>query len=118
MAETMRLDRFLWWVRLAKTRSSAQAIAEGGHLRIDGRAIDRAHCPVRVGNVLTFICNGAVKVVRVEAMPHRRGPSPEAQGCYTDLTGATYPDTPYPGEGRGPATMAPVSGAPNSQTTP
>jgi ribosome-associated heat shock protein Hsp15 len=81
----MRVDRFLWWVRLAKTRSAAQAIAEGGHLRIDGRAVDRAHCPVRVGNVLTYPAHGRVRVVRVEALPTRRGPAPEAQGCYADL---------------------------------
>jgi len=81
----MRLDRFLWWVRLAKTRSAAQAIAAQGHLRLDGRSIDRAHAAVRPGNVLTFMCNGHVRVIRVEALPHRRGPAPEARGCYTDL---------------------------------
>jgi ribosome-associated heat shock protein Hsp15 len=79
MADAMRIDRFLWFVRLAKTRSAAQAIAEKGRLRIDGRAIDRAHCPVRIGNVLTFAANDRVRVIRVEALPTRRGPAPE--GC-------------------------------------
>lgn len=86
----MRLDRFLWWVRLAKTRGIAQAIAEDGRVRLDGRAVDRAHAAVRVGNVLTFVCNGRVRVIRVEALPHRRGPSPEALGCYTDLEAAKH----------------------------
>ncbi|SFP70222.1 RNA-binding S4 domain-containing protein [Sphingomonas rubra] len=81
----MRLDRYLWWVRLAKTRSAAQAIAVDGRLRLDGRAIDRAHAGVRPGNVLTFACNGRIRVIRVEALPHRRGPAPEARTCYTDL---------------------------------
>lgn len=85
----MRLDRFLWWARLAKTRSAAQAIAADGRLRIDGRAVDRAHAAVRIGNVLTYAApndpRGRVRVVRVEALPARRGPAPEAQGCYTDL---------------------------------
>lgn len=81
----MRLDRFLWWARLAKTRSAAQAIAEGGRFRISGRVIEKAHCPVRVGDVLTYPAHGRVRVVRVEALPTRRGPAPEAQGCYTDL---------------------------------
>lgn len=81
----MRLDRFLWFVRLAKTRDAAQAMASDGHLRIDGRAIDRAHCPVRVGNVLTFVKAGRVRVVRVEALPARRGPAPEAARCYQEL---------------------------------
>lgn len=82
----MRLDRFLWWVRLAKTRSAAQAIAADGRLRIDGRPIDRAHVAVRVGHVLTFAAHGRVRVVKVAALPLRRGPAPEARGCYLDLT--------------------------------
>ena len=88
MAETMRLDRFLWWTRLTKTRVAAQAIAEGGHLRISGRVIERAHCPVRVGDVLTYPAHGNVRVVRVESLPTRRGPAPEAQACYLDLAPA------------------------------
>ena len=86
MADTMRLDRFLWFVRLAKTRSAAQAIAGEGRLRIDGRPIDRAHASVRIGNVLTFASGSRVRVIRVEALPARRGPAPEAQACYRDLT--------------------------------
>jgi len=91
----MRLDRFLWWVRLARTRSAAQAMAEDGHLRIDGRAVDRAHCPVRPGSVLTFAAHGRVRVVRVEQLPARRGPPAEARLCYRDLS---------PGAGEGAAT--------------
>jgi ribosome-associated heat shock protein Hsp15 len=81
----MRLDRFLWFARLAKTRERAQALASDGHLRIDGRAIDRAHAPVRIGNILTFVHAGHVRVIRVEALPARRGPAPEANACYQDL---------------------------------
>jgi ribosome-associated heat shock protein Hsp15 len=84
----MRLDRWLWWVRLAKTREVARTLAEDGRLRIDGRAVDRAHAAVRIGQVLTFFHGGRVRVVRVEALPQRRGPAPEAQACYADLAGA------------------------------
>ena len=89
----MRLDRFLWFTRLAKTRSAAQAIAAEGRMRIDGRAVDRAHAAVRVGNVLTFICNGRVRVVRVAALPPRRGPAPEAQLCYAEVQEGRVSDT-------------------------
>lgn len=82
---TMRLDRFLWFVRLAKTRSAAQKIAGEGRLRLDGRAIDRAHASVRVGSVIAFVQGARVRAIRVEALPSRRGPAPEAQACYTDL---------------------------------
>ena len=86
MADTMRLDRFLWFVRLAKTREVARDMASTGRLRIDGRPIDRAHVAVRIGNILTFVHGNTVRVVRVEALPLRRGPAPEAQGCYQELT--------------------------------
>ena len=84
-AEAMRLDRYLWFTRLAKTRDVAQALACDGRLRIDGRAIDRAHAPVRVGNILTFFHAGRVRVLRVEALPGRRGPATEAHACYQEL---------------------------------
>ena len=87
MGETMRLDRFLWWARIVKTRDYAQGLAAAGHLRIDGRAIDKAAAPVRVGQALTFATHrGEVRVIRVEALPVRRGPPAEARLCYQELT--------------------------------
>ncbi|PXA97011.1 RNA-binding protein [Nostoc sp. 3335mG] len=81
----MRLDMFLWYARLAKTRSAAQAIAVKGLLRIDGRRIERAHCPVRVGMVIAFPRDGQVQILRVMALPTRRGPPAEALTLYTRL---------------------------------
>lgn len=90
MADVMRLDRFLWWVRLAKTRSAAQGIAAHGRLRIDGRAVDRSHVCVRIGMILTFAAHDRIRVVRVAALPTRRGPASEAQACYEDLATNTF----------------------------
>jgi ribosome-associated heat shock protein Hsp15 len=81
----MRIDKFLFFVRLVKTRSLAQKLVEDRHFRIDGRVIERAHAEVKAGNVLTFPLNDRVRVIRVEAIPTRRSPAPEAQTCYTDL---------------------------------
>lgn len=55
-------------------------------MRVSGRTIDRAHAPVHVGDVLSFPLHGRVRVIRVEALPARRGPAAEAQLCYTDLS--------------------------------
>jgi ribosome-associated heat shock protein Hsp15 len=81
----MRLDRFLWFARLARTRSAAQTMAEAGTLRLDGRRIDRAHVPVRVGSTLAFIQGERVRVIRIGVLPRRRGPAAEAATLYTDL---------------------------------
>lgn len=87
MADTaLRLDKFLWFARFAKSRSAAQAIVEEGRMRVDGRVVSRAHVPVRAGSVLTFPLHGRVRVIRVEALPARRGPASEAALCFTDLS--------------------------------
>ncbi len=88
MADGLRLDKFLWFARIAKSRALARAMAEGGRIRLSGRIVDRAHAPVRVGDVLSFAQNGAVRVLRIEALPVRRGPPAEARAHYCELTGA------------------------------
>lgn len=82
----IRLDRFLWFARLVKTRGAAQDLAETGTLRLDGRRIERSSAQVRVGSVIAFPLRGKVRVLRVEALPSRRGPAPEAATLYQELT--------------------------------
>jgi ribosome-associated heat shock protein Hsp15 len=86
VAEGLRLDKFLWFARIVKTRALAQAMAETGRIRLSGRLVERAHAPVRVGDVLSFAQSGAVRVLRVEALPIRRGPPAEARTLYSELT--------------------------------
>jgi ribosome-associated heat shock protein Hsp15 len=93
---SLRLDKFLWFARIVKTRSLAQSIAEDGRLRIAGRIVDRAHAPVRVGDVLSFAAHGRVRVIRIEALPSRRGPPAEARLLYTELS-----ERPLTSEGNG-----------------
>lgn len=89
---SLRLDKYLWFVRLAPSRSSAQALAERGIIRLNGRRVDRAHAPVRVGDLITVPQGMVVRVIRVELLPVRRGPAPEAQLCYSAITPGS--DTP------------------------
>ncbi len=86
MADSLRLDKFLWFARIVKTRALAQAMAETGRIRISGRLVERAHAPVKVGDVLSFAQRGAVRVLKVEALPLRRGPPAEARALYSELT--------------------------------
>ena len=82
---SLRLDKFLWFARIVKTRGLAQELAEAGRLRLTGRIVDRAHAPVRVGDVLSFALHGQVRVIRVEALPKRRGPPAEARTLYSEV---------------------------------
>lgn len=85
MADTIRLDKFLWFARIVKTRALAQTLAEEGRIRLGGRIVDRAHAPVRVGDVLSFAVQGKVRVLKVDMLPARRGPPAEARALYTEI---------------------------------
>jgi ribosome-associated heat shock protein Hsp15 len=85
VADSLRLDKFLWFARIVKTRALAQTMAEEGRIRLGGRLVDRAHAPVRVGDVLSFAQRGSVRVLRVAALPARRGPPAEARALYVEI---------------------------------
>jgi ribosome-associated heat shock protein Hsp15 len=82
VAEALRLDKFLWFARIVKTRALAQALAQGGRIRLNGRLVERAHAQVRPGDVLSFAQRGEVRLLKVEALPVRRGPPAEARAHY------------------------------------
>ncbi|MDG2004945.1 MAG: S4 domain-containing protein [Novosphingobium sp.] len=81
----MRIDKLLWFLRFAKTRSIARAMAADGHIRVNGRRIDRAHLKIVAGDVLTIPLGKIVRVIELTMLPKRRGPASEAQSCYRVL---------------------------------
>ena len=81
----VRIDKFLWFVRLAKSRSAAQALICEGHIRLNRRRIERAAAAVVVGDVLTLPRGLGVLVIEITGLPARRGPAAEAQACYLVL---------------------------------
>lgn len=96
MADSLRLDKFLWFARIVKTRALAQTLAEEGRLRLNGRVVDRAHAAVRVGDVLSFALRGEVRVLKVEVLPVRRGPPAEARSLYSNMSGTPVSNAPAP----------------------
>lgn len=95
-ASSQRIDRFLWHARLAGSRSAAQALAERGIVRLNGRRIERAHTPVRRGDLLTLPLGNAVRVIRIVELPSRRGPAPEAHALYEFIETGDSQTTPAP----------------------
>ena len=83
---SLRLDKFLWFARIVKTRALAQQMAAQGRLRLNGRVVDKAHAMIRPGDVLSFASRGEVRVLKIEALPVRRGPAAEARLLYSELT--------------------------------
>lgn len=74
----------------------------GGHLRVNGHHAQKASQAIRPGDVLTFPQAKQVRIVKILALSERRGPAPEAQMLYEDLTPAQPSDdgAPRPVHGR------------------
>jgi ribosome-associated heat shock protein Hsp15 len=81
----MRIDRFLHCVRLVKSRTLAQSVIETGHVRIDGKRVEKSSEEVRSGSIIALPLHDRVRVLRVINLPHRRGPPAEARACYEEL---------------------------------
>jgi ribosome-associated heat shock protein Hsp15 len=80
----MRLDKWLWYARFFKSRALASRFCEQIGLRVNGARVAKPHHAVRPGDVLTLAI-ADVRVVRILALPTRRGPAPEARACYDVL---------------------------------
>jgi ribosome-associated heat shock protein Hsp15 len=83
---TIRLDKWLWQARFFKSRSIAAGVVTGGKVRVDSQPVSKPSRAVGPGDVLTFIQATETRVVRIVACGARRGPAPEAQALYEDLT--------------------------------
>jgi ribosome-associated heat shock protein Hsp15 len=82
VSPSLRIDKWLWHARFYKTRVLAQGAAASGHIRLNGRRIEKASAEVRVGDLLTVPRGREVVVVRVLAFGLRRGSATEAQTLY------------------------------------
>lgn len=84
----MRIDRFLVFVRLAKSRTIAQSIVAAGHVRIDGKRIGKPSEEVHVDSVVALPLHGKVRIFRIVSLPARRGPASEAQAHIAEIAEA------------------------------
>ena len=85
MAETLRIDRWLWFARFFKSRSIASRVCAGRSIRVNGAIAAKPNHMIRPGNVLTFPVGREIRIIRVQALGMRRGSAPEAQALYEDL---------------------------------
>ena len=83
--DRQRIDKWLWYARMVRTRRAAAALAAAGHVRLNGERIDAASQPVRIGDVITLALDRTVRVVKVAGLCERRGSAPAARALYQDL---------------------------------
>lgn len=86
MTDKQRLDKWLWFARVVKTRSLATKLVADGHVRVNAQRIDTPAKPVGPGDVLTIALESRVAVLRITGIGTRRGPFSEARLLFEDLS--------------------------------
>lgn len=92
-----RIDKWLWFARVVKTRTLAQKLAVSGRVRVNREKNDSASRPVKAGDTLTIALDAGVRVLRVLLPGTRRGPPAEARLLYDDLSPPPLPRQPPQG---------------------
>jgi ribosome-associated heat shock protein Hsp15 len=83
--ERQRLDKWLWHARVVKARTSAAALVEAGHVRINGVREKAPGHALRIGDVLTIGLDRSVRILKVAGFSERRGDATAARVLYEDL---------------------------------
>jgi ribosome-associated heat shock protein Hsp15 len=84
MSAGLRLDKFLWHARFAKTRSAAARLIEDGDVLLDGHAVKPAQT-VHIGDRVSIRLGRFEQVIEIRALGERRGPAAEARSLYVEL---------------------------------
>ena len=84
--KNIRLDLYLFYIRMFKSRNLATKFIISNRLRISGYVTQKPHKLISIGDVLSLSIEDSVKILKVLDIPKRRGPFPEAFNCYEDLT--------------------------------
>lgn len=101
--DRLRVDKWLWHARFFKTRALAARTVADGKVRLDGVTVGKPSRTVTPGDVLTFVQAKSVLVVRVLAIGTRRGPAPEAQTLYEEISRSDPAPRDPAAQGRNPA---------------
>jgi ribosome-associated heat shock protein Hsp15 len=78
----LRIDRLLFFLRIAKSRTLAQNWVEAGHIRVNSKRIGKGSAMVSAGDIITLPKGEVVLAIKLLSLPERRGPPAEAQLCY------------------------------------
>ncbi len=86
-----RLDKWLWFAGIVKTRTRAGRLIEGGKVRVNRLRVSKSSRLVKEGDVVTAAIHGSVRVLRIASCGVRRGPAMEAQKLYIDISPLSPP---------------------------
>ena len=93
--DSTRVDRWLWAVRLVKTRADAAQACRGGHVRVNDRPAKPA-TTVKPGDEVRVRLHGTTRIVDVTHVLAKRVGAPVAARCFVDRTPAPPPEAAVP----------------------
>jgi ribosome-associated heat shock protein Hsp15 len=83
-SSTRRLDQWLWFARLVKSRSLASRLCTAGAVAVNGTPVNKANHALRIGDRIAVQQGRYVRNIRVLALGSRRGPAAEARLMYNE----------------------------------
>jgi ribosome-associated heat shock protein Hsp15 len=83
-APSRRLDQWLWFARLVKSRSLAARLIEAGGVALNAAVAQKPGRAVKIGDEVAVAQGELRRTVRVLALGSRRGPASEARRLYRD----------------------------------
>lgn len=86
---SQRLDKWLWFARVIKSRTQAAALVTGGKVRVNRQRTDKPSQSVKPGDAVTITVRGHIRVLKILAPGIRRGPPAEAKMLYDEVQPAT-----------------------------
>lgn len=84
--KSIRLDLFLFYIRIFKSRNLASKFINSNRLRVSDMVTQKPHKLISISDVITFSINNRIKVIEVTDIPVRRGSYVESLNYYKDIS--------------------------------
>lgn len=106
--QSQRLDKWMWFARVTKTRTLAAELIAGGKVRVNGERVEKTAAQVKLGDMVSLVTRERMRIVVVRGIAQRRGAAQVAAALFEDKTparerpadGAMHDGTREAGSGR------------------
>jgi ribosome-associated heat shock protein Hsp15 len=84
--KSIRLDLFLFYIRIFKSRNLASKFINSNRLRVSDQVTQKPHKLISIRDILTFTIHDRIKVLEVIDIPMRRGSYADSLNYYNDIS--------------------------------
>lgn len=84
--KSIRLDLYLFYIRIFKSRNLASKFITSNRLRVSDKVTQKPHKLISISDILTFTIHDRIKVLEVIDIPMRRGSYVDSLNYYNDIS--------------------------------